>query len=92
VDGAGWCSYGANAELQHSPLVTPHAECLALGATPLNGARDYRRLLDQSVAIDELQEIRSGVNGGGSRPAISDSSRRSQASWERRVERTKRRR
>lgn len=43
---------------------TPHAEYLALGPTRKHRAVVYRKLFDEALAVDDLNEVRSAVNGG----------------------------
>lgn len=59
-----WSSHRANAGLEDSDVVTPHVEYLALGATPIDRADAYRQLFDEALATDDLNEVRSAVNGG----------------------------
>lgn len=51
-------SYRANALGQPDPLLTPHAQYLALGATPDLRQQAYREFVSQAVSDDELGLIR----------------------------------
>jgi putative transposase len=59
-----WSSYCANADLQPSPLITPHEEYLALGPTAPERAANYRELFRHEIDPAVLHEIRLAVNGG----------------------------
>ena len=59
-----WSSYGFNAELQPSALLTPHFEYLALGPDDMQRAAAYRAFFASVLAPNDLTEIRSAVNGG----------------------------
>ena len=59
-----WSSYGANAEGGVSRLLTPHAEYLALGATPDARRETYRSLFRTELDPEDLTAIRTAVNGG----------------------------
>jgi putative transposase len=52
-----WSSHRCNAHGAHDPLVTPHAEYLALGADPQCRRQAYRAMVDATAATDDLAEI-----------------------------------
>ena len=56
-----WSSYHVNAMGESSPLVTPHAEYLALAADPICRRLAYRALFDELLDEDQLAEIRAYV-------------------------------
>jgi putative transposase len=53
-----WSSYGANAIGHLDPLLTPHAEYLALGSDPTARASAYRALFANALPDDLVEEIR----------------------------------
>jgi putative transposase len=59
-----WSSYHANAGLRADPLVTPHAEYLALSADPPKRALAYRELVEGTLAQDDLDRIRESAQNG----------------------------
>ena len=66
-----WSSYGVNAGMRIDPLLTPHAEFLALSDDVAARHRAYRQLVDDGVDASLLQAIRNATNGGY--PLASDS-------------------
>jgi putative transposase len=59
-----WSSHGANALGRRDPLVSPHAQYLALGADDGARLRAYRALFDAEVQPQTIAQIRSAANGG----------------------------
>jgi len=59
-----WSSHQGNAGLRTDPLLTPHAEYLALGEEPALRLRAYRELVDGELASDELTRIREAAQNG----------------------------
>ena len=59
-----WSSYFGNAALRADPLLTPHAEYLALGLEPQTRQRAYLQLLDQRDADEFLREVREATEFG----------------------------
>ena len=59
-----WSSYGANALGQHDPLLTPHAEYLALGQHSEEREAAYRTLFDVHLDAKTLMEIREATQKG----------------------------
>lgn len=59
-----WSSHRTNAGLRDSNVLTPHAEYVALGPTLAHRADAYRKLFDEALPVDDLNEVRSAVNGG----------------------------
>ncbi|HEX7339760.1 MAG TPA: transposase [Rhodanobacteraceae bacterium] len=57
-----WSSYAANAQSKWDPLLTPHAEYLALGNSAAARQQAYRRLFDDVLAPAKLAEIRNYLN------------------------------
>lgn len=53
-----WSSYAANSGVRIDPIVSPHAEILALAPSA------YTRLLMEAVDAEFLGEIREATNGG----------------------------
>lgn len=53
-----WSSYGANALGCVEPLLTPHAEYLALGSDPAARASAYRALFADTLSDELVEEIR----------------------------------
>jgi len=53
-----WSSYTANSGARVDPLVTPHPEFEAIGAT------QYMQMLSEAPAPEFLQRIREATNGG----------------------------
>lgn len=56
-----WSSFHANALGQPDPLITPHPEYLALGATPEARQSAYRALFERAIGDDAMNDIRSHV-------------------------------
>jgi len=56
--GYPWSSYPVNSGCQIDPLVSTHAELLAIGTAA------YVRMLDEAVGEEMLREIRLATNGG----------------------------
>ena len=59
-----WSSYRANALGQHDPLLTPHAEYLALGQHSAEREAAYRTLFDVHLDAKTLTEIREATQKG----------------------------
>ena len=59
-----WSSYHANAGLRADPLVTPHAEYLALSEDSPMRQLAYRQLVEGALAQDDLNRIRETVQSG----------------------------
>jgi putative transposase len=53
-----WSSFPCNAGISKDPLITPHAEILAIGAAA------YAALVEEALAPDALRAIRESTNGG----------------------------
>ncbi len=58
-DDHPWSSHGANARGCADPLLTPHAEYLALGPDPAARATAYRAMFADALPDDVVEEIRS---------------------------------
>jgi putative transposase len=54
-----WSSYAANAELRDDPLLAPHPEYLALGASPAARSRAYKALFDEALSEELTARIRA---------------------------------
>ena len=59
-----WSSYAVNAGIRTDPLLSPHAEFLALSADAAECHRTYRKLVDEGIEPSFLQAIRDATNGG----------------------------
>jgi putative transposase len=59
-----WSSHMANVALRGDPLVTPHAEYVALGDAPEMRTASYRKLFEKAEEPAMLDAIRSATNGG----------------------------
>lgn len=59
-----WSSYQAHAFGRRATLWTPHAEYLALGATPKARQTTYRRFLSQQFPGHVVTDIRNALNTG----------------------------
>jgi putative transposase len=59
-----WTSYAANALGVDNAVVTPHAEYLALGASPSDRQAVYRGLFDGELSTEELTLLRGAVHSG----------------------------
>ena len=59
-----WSSHRANAGLGTDPLVTPHAEYLALSEDPANRVQAYRDLFENRLDASELKRIREATHTG----------------------------
>ncbi len=59
-----WSSHRANAGLRTDPLVTPHAEYLALSEDPANRVQAYRNLFENGLDASELKRIREAGHSG----------------------------
>ena len=62
--GYPWSSYAANSGMRSDPLVSPHAEFLALADDRNKRHASYRALLQQAGDETLLQAIRDATNGG----------------------------
>jgi len=56
-----WSSYPGNALGRNDPLLTAHAEYLALGRTPIERQTVYRQLVGKFVETELLRSIRESV-------------------------------
>jgi putative transposase len=54
-----WSSYRSNALAEADPLITPHAQYMALGSAQEERLAAYRGLVDEVIDEDQLVEIRS---------------------------------
>lgn len=66
-----WSSFRANAEGTRDPMLTPHPEYLALGATPEERWANYASLFGSHASPVAVEEIRAATHGGfalGSKP------------------------
>jgi putative transposase len=59
-----WSSYRANAEREHSTVITPHPEYLALSDDVDRRAAAYCTMFAVALDEDRLREIRAAANGG----------------------------
>lgn len=59
-----WSSYHANAGLRTDPLVTPHAEYLALSEDPANRVHAYRELFEDALDPSDVKRIREASHSG----------------------------
>jgi putative transposase len=59
-----WSSYHANAGIRPDPLVTPHAEYVALSGDLKSRYAAYRRLVDGDLRPEELIRIRAATQSG----------------------------
>ena len=59
-----WSSYHANAGLRLDPVVTPHAEYLALSEDPARRHLVYRGLVEGALPEEELSRIREAAQNG----------------------------
>lgn len=53
-----WSSYLCNGMDREDPLLHPHANYLALGATQAEGCAVYRTLVAEALSLDDLESIR----------------------------------
>ena len=58
-----WSSYQSNAFGVSNPLITPHLDYLALGASGGDRQRHYRHLFDAHLDEQAIADIRSATNG-----------------------------
>ena len=58
-----WSSYRSNAFGESNPLITPHSDYLALGASGGDRRRHYRHLFDAHLDEQAVADIRSATNG-----------------------------
>lgn len=58
-----WSSHGANSGTRADPLITPHADYLALGSEKERHA-SYARLVDEALEPELLRNIRDATNAG----------------------------
>ena len=58
-----WSSYRSNAFGESNPLITPHPDYLALGASGGDRRRNYRHLFDAHLDEQAIGDIRSATNG-----------------------------
>jgi putative transposase len=59
-----WSSYGAHAFGRRATLWTPHAEYLALGATPKSRQAAYRQFFTKQLSGEVVTDIRNALNTG----------------------------
>jgi len=59
-----WSSYHANAGLKPDPLVTPHAEYLALSKDPQKRNLAYRELVGNALESADIKRIREAAHSG----------------------------
>jgi putative transposase len=59
-----WSSYAVNSGMRSDPLITPHAEYLALAADPEKRQAAYRGLFDRRLEPALQKAIRDATNGG----------------------------
>ena len=59
-----WSSYAVNSGMRSDPLVTPHAEYIALGADAAKRHAAYRGLFEQRLEPGLHKAIRDATNGG----------------------------
>jgi putative transposase len=59
-----WSSYAVNSGMRADPLVSPHAEFLALAAHPDPRHAAYRGLFEQRFEAELQKAIREATNGG----------------------------
>jgi putative transposase len=59
-----WSSYRANAEMLDSPIIEPHEEYLALGATREERCLAYRYHFRFELGPEDLKQIRFAATGG----------------------------
>ena len=59
-----WSSYAHHAGLQPDPAITDHALFWALGNTPFQREAAYIDLVQQGIALDELEQIAASVHSG----------------------------
>ena len=78
-----WSSYEANVGNADNPLLTPHAEYLALGLDCGASRAAYRGLFDEALAPSLLKEIRHATHGGY--PLVGDALKRQLAKQARRT-------
>jgi putative transposase len=59
-----WSSYSANALGADNVIVSPHAEYLALGNSPLDRQTAYQELFKPSFDVEELDLLRCAMHSG----------------------------
>jgi len=59
-----WSSYDANIGRRHDPMITPHAEFLALGNDAAARCSAYRPIVEHGIEPSLLAAIRDATNGG----------------------------
>jgi putative transposase len=59
-----WSSHSANIGKRTDPLVTPHAQYLALGLEPQTRYRAYAELVREALQPSEITAIRKAISGG----------------------------
>jgi len=59
-----WSSYHANAGLRLDPLVTPHAEYLALSEEPHRRNLVYRELVENALEPTDIKRVREAAHSG----------------------------
>jgi putative transposase len=59
-----WSSYHANAGRRPDPLVTPHADYLALSEDPDRRYLEYCELIENTLEITEIEKIRDATLSG----------------------------
>ena len=61
--GYAWSSFGANADGEANPTITPHEEYLRLGNTIEERLSAYNALFETAIDSDILNQIRRATNG-----------------------------
>jgi REP-associated tyrosine transposase len=59
-----WSSHAANALGEHSSLITPHDQYVALGRDRAERQAAYRKMFGSQLSAVALAEIRNATNGG----------------------------
>ncbi len=58
-DAYRWSSYHANADGAGDPVIIPHREYLGLGSDPASRWQAYKRLFDEILTPERVEEIRT---------------------------------
>lgn len=80
-----WSSFAVNSGHRADPLISPHAEYLALGADEKVRSAAYGQLFEDQINESLMTEIRESTNGGY--PLASESFRKALVDPERKLER-----
>jgi REP-associated tyrosine transposase len=59
-----WSSYRGNAGTTHQPAVTPHDCWLALGEDDAERQANYRKLVEERLQQDDLDQVRHSPDKG----------------------------